>query len=130
MAPPILAGSCGLRSHRVRVRVRVFKYTNQWPRSYTALLKKGFSLGEKNYFLPWCLSNAVLIPVSQGTEVTLVTKYVFSCFLKILWDLLGRSFHQQGTGKENIIVESDFVPLCDGTTSRHSFINRRLLEEM
>jgi len=37
-----------------------------------------------------------------------------------------RSFHQQGTVNKKIL-ESDFVVLCDGTTSRHSFTDCRLL---
>ncbi len=32
---------------------------------------------------------------------------------------VGRSFHQPGTVNENVL-ESDFVPFCDGTTRRHS----------
>ncbi len=32
---------------------------------------------------------------------------------------LGRSFHQPGVVKENVL-ESDFQFLCDGTTSRRS----------
>ncbi len=31
----------------------------------------------------------------------------------------GRSFHRPGTVKENVL-ESDFEPLCDGTTRRRS----------
>jgi len=31
----------------------------------------------------------------------------------------GRSFHRPGTVNENVL-ESDFVPLCDGTTRRRS----------
>ncbi len=42
---------------------------------------------------------------------------------------LGRSFHQQGVVKENVL-ESDFVPLCNGTTSHNSFTDYRLLEGM
>ncbi len=40
---------------------------------------------------------------------------------------LDRSFHQEGTVKENVLV-SDFVPLCDGTMIHRSFTNIRLLE--
>ncbi len=32
---------------------------------------------------------------------------------------MGRSFQQLGTVNENVL-ESDFEPLCDGTTRRHS----------
>ncbi len=32
---------------------------------------------------------------------------------------MGRSFHRPGTVKENVL-ESDFEPLCDGTTRRRS----------
>ncbi len=32
---------------------------------------------------------------------------------------MGRSFHRPGTVKENVL-ESDFEPLCDGTTRRFS----------
>ncbi len=32
---------------------------------------------------------------------------------------VGRSFHRPGTVKENVL-ESDFEPLCDGTTRRRS----------
>ncbi len=41
----------------------------------------------------------------------------------------GRSFHQPGTVKENVL-ESDFEPLCDGTTRRRSLADLRLLEGM
>ncbi len=45
---------------------------------------------------------------------------VFSCRLKMVRDSafrmgVGSSFHQPGTVNENIL-ESGFVPLCDGTT--------------
>ncbi len=42
---------------------------------------------------------------------------------------VGSSFHQPGTVNENIL-ESDFVPLCDGTTRRRSLAELRLLEGM
>ncbi len=45
------------------------------------------------------------------------------------FQLLGRSFHQPGTVNENVL-ESDFEPLCDGTTRRHSLADLRLLEGM
>ncbi len=35
---------------------------------------------------------------------------------------MGRSFHQPGTVNENVL-ESDFEPLCDGTTRRRSHGN-------
>jgi len=38
-------------------------------------------------------------------------------------------FHQHGAVNENVL-ESDFVALCDGTTSRRSLTERRLLVEM
>ncbi len=41
----------------------------------------------------------------------------------------GRSFHRPGTVNENVL-ESDFVPLCDGTTRHHSLADLRLLEGM
>jgi len=40
--------------------------------------------------------------------------------------MMGRSCHRLGTMNENVL-ESDFVALCDGTTSRRSLIDRRLL---
>ncbi len=40
---------------------------------------------------------------------------------------LGRSFHQEGTFNLKVI-ESDFVPLWDGTIKRRSFVERKLLE--
>ncbi len=40
---------------------------------------------------------------------------------------MGRSFHRPGTVKENVL-ESDFEPLCDGTTRRRSLADLRLLE--
>ncbi len=40
---------------------------------------------------------------------------------------MGRSFHQPGTVKENVL-ESDFEPLCDGTVRRRSLADFRLLE--
>ncbi len=42
---------------------------------------------------------------------------------------VGRSFHQPGMVKENAL-ESDFEPLCDGTTRRRSLADLRLLEGM
>ncbi len=42
---------------------------------------------------------------------------------------VGRSFHQPGTVNENVL-ESDFEPLCDGTTRRRSLADLRLLEGM
>ncbi len=42
---------------------------------------------------------------------------------------MGSSFHQPGTVNENVL-ESDFVPLCDGTMRRHSLADLRLLEGM
>ncbi len=38
-------------------------------------------------------------------------------------------FPQPGTVNENVL-ESDFVPLCDGTTRRRSLADLRLLEGM
>ncbi len=38
---------------------------------------------------------------------------------------VGSSFHQPGTVNENVL-ESDFVPLCDGTT-RHRFADLRVV---
>ncbi len=35
---------------------------------------------------------------------------------------VGRSFHRPGTVKENVL-ESDFEPLCDGTTRRRSCVH-------
>ncbi len=42
---------------------------------------------------------------------------------------VGRSFHQPGTVNENVL-ESDFEPLCNGTTRRRSLADIRLLEGM
>ncbi len=42
---------------------------------------------------------------------------------------VGRSFHQPGTVNENVL-ESDFVPLYDGTTRRRLLVDLRLLEGM
>ncbi len=42
---------------------------------------------------------------------------------------VGRSFHRPGTVNENVL-ESDFEPLCDGTTRRRSLADLRLLEGM
>jgi len=42
---------------------------------------------------------------------------------------VGRSFHQPGMAKENVL-ESDFEPLCDGTTRRRSLAYLRFLEGM
>ncbi len=39
----------------------------------------------------------------------------------------GGSFHQPGTVNENVL-ESDFEPLCDGTTRRRSLADLRLLD--
>ncbi len=41
----------------------------------------------------------------------------------------GRSLQQSGTVNENVL-ESDFEPLCDGTTRRRSLADLRLLEGM
>jgi len=43
--------------------------------------------------------------------------------------MMGRSFHQHGTVNENVL-ESDFVALCDGTTSHRSLADHRLLVGM
>ncbi len=40
-----------------------------------------------------------------------------------------RSFHQPGTVNENVL-ESDFEPLCDGTTMCRSLADLRFLEGM
>ncbi len=58
----------------------------------------------------------------------------FECRLKIDRDPVfrmgvGSSFHQPGTVNENVL-ESDFVPLCDGTMRRRSLADLRLLEGM
>ncbi len=42
---------------------------------------------------------------------------------------VGRPFHQPGMVNENVL-ESDFEPLCDGTTRRRSQADLRLLEGM
>ncbi len=42
---------------------------------------------------------------------------------------MGRSFHQSRTVNENVL-ESDFEPLCDGTTRHRSLANLMLLEGM
>ncbi len=59
---------------------------------------------------------------------------VFSCCLKIDRDPafrmgVGRSFCQPGMVNENVL-ESDFDPLCDGTTRRRSQADLRLLKGM
>ncbi len=41
----------------------------------------------------------------------------------------GKFIHQPGTVNENVL-ESDFEPLCDGTTRRRSLADLRLLEGM
>jgi len=43
--------------------------------------------------------------------------------------IFGRSFHQQGTANENVL-ESDYVPLSEGTTRCCSLTDPRLLEGM
>ncbi len=40
---------------------------------------------------------------------------------------MGRSFHRPGTVNENVL-ESDFEPLCDGTTRRRSLADLRLTQ--
>ncbi len=57
---------------------------------------------------------------------------VFSRLLKMGKDSaaqieLGRSFHQMGTVNEKV-GERDFVPLWDGTVTRRSLAERKLLE--
>ncbi len=42
---------------------------------------------------------------------------------------MGRSLHQPGMVNENAL-ESDFEPLCDGTTRRRSLADLRLPEGM
>ncbi len=61
-------------------------------------------------------------------------RWVFRCCLKIVRDSafqigVRSSFHQPGTVNENVL-ESDFMPLCDGTTRRCSLADFRLLEGM
>ncbi len=45
------------------------------------------------------------------------------------WIGVGRLFHHPGMVNENVL-ESDFEPLCDGTTRRRSLADLRLLEGM
>jgi len=42
---------------------------------------------------------------------------------------VGSSFHQPGMVNEKVL-ESDIVPLCDGTTRHRSLADLRLLEGM
>ncbi len=60
----------------------------------------------------------------SGNEGYIRNRDVFSCCLKIdrdpaFWMGVGSSFHQPGTVNENAL-ESDFVPVCDGTMRRRS----------
>ncbi len=55
-------------------------------------------------------------------------RWVFRCCLKLVRDSefrmgVGSSFHQPGTVNENVL-ESDFVPFCDGTTRRRLLARR------
>ncbi len=45
------------------------------------------------------------------------------------WRRVGKFIYQPGTVNENVL-ESDFVPLCDGTTRRRSLADLRLLDGM
>ncbi len=71
--------------------------------------------------------------IEYVTNKTLnLKRWVFRCRLEIVRDSafrMGSSFHQPGTVKENV-MESDFVPLCNGTTRRRSLADLRLLEGM
>ncbi len=63
-----------------------------------------------------------------------VERGVFSCCLKVDRDPafqigVGSSFHQPGMVNENVL-ESDFEPLCDGTTRRRLPADLRFLEGM
>ncbi len=75
----------------------------------------------------WIKASAKCINVNVNVNV-------FSCCLKIDRDPafrigVGRLFHQPGMVNENVL-ESDFEPLCDGTTRRRSLADLRLLEGM
>ncbi len=64
----------------------------------------------------------------------LMEKMSFQLFLEYCqgfasWMGLERSFHKQGAMKEKVL-ERDFVPLCDGTTRRRSFTDRRISDGM
>ncbi len=48
------------------------------------MIKKGFSWRGKNEFFPYRVFDAVLDPISQGTEVTIVTEYISLCFFSML----------------------------------------------
>ncbi len=63
-----------------------------------------------------------------------VERDVFGCCLKIdrnpAFQMgVGRSFHRPDMENDNVL-ESDFEPLCDGTTRRRSLADIRLLEGM
>ncbi len=50
-----------------------------------------------------------------------------NCKKSAFWIGVGRSLHQPRTVNENVL-ESDFVPLCDGSMRRRSLADLRLLE--
>ncbi len=79
-------------------------------------------------------SSKVFLFCFLGWSQIVTKRWVFSCRLKIVresafWIEIGRSFHQPGMVNENVL-ESDFEPLCDGTTRRRSLADLRLLEGM
>ncbi len=60
----------------------------------------------------------------------LVNLCILMCLKQVaFWMGVGNLFHQPGMVNENVL-ESDFEPLCDGTTRRRSLADLRLLEGM
>ncbi len=59
------------------------------------------SVEQEKIVFPIQASFRLLVPISQGTEDTIVTEYVYRCRLEIVWDSafrigVGSSFHQPG----------------------------------
>ncbi len=133
----IPAGIGGLSSHRLcgsAVAIGSFSVhcTNQWPCSYTALLKKGFSIGEG--VAPSVLWRSTH-SVSQGTEVTLVTEYVCHILLSdVSYQLVSRkrkSVECETAAWERLLIKFDVrasvsLPLnpdwCWDMSSRYTHI--------
>ncbi len=112
-----------------------FSFTSTFSHLADAFIQSGSTYN-------WGVHKAINLEEANKEEVPITpslrhcsNKYMLaSCCLKIdrapaFQVGVGRSFHQPGTVNENVL-ESDFEPLCDGTTRRRSLADLRLLEGM
>ncbi len=78
-APPILAVCIAIASLNAAAEPLVCFQALHEPMDgqLHCVIKKGFSWRGRKEFFPYRIFEAVLIPIYQGTEVTIVTEYVF-----------------------------------------------------